>query len=74
MREFLDRQRLDCVDTQFGSYANFDSQGPKSAIPRPTIPLAYPVAVQVSQRHIYIADSANRRVVRVDVRWKAEAQ
>jgi hypothetical protein len=58
---------------QFGSYANFDSQGPKSAIPRPAIPLAYPVAVQVSQRHIYVADSANRRVVRVDVRWKAEA-
>ena len=59
--------------TQFGSYGNFDSQGPKSAISRPAIPLAYPVAVQVSQRHIYVADSANRRVVRVDVRWKAEA-
>jgi hypothetical protein len=29
--------------------------------------------VQVSQRHIYVADSANRRVVRVDVSWKAEA-
>jgi hypothetical protein len=58
----------------FGSYGNFDSQGPKSAIPRPAIPLAYPVAVQVSQKHIYVADSANRRVVRVDVRWKAEAK
>ena len=35
--------------------------------------MAYPVAVQVSQRHLYVADSANRRVVRVDVRWRAEA-
>jgi hypothetical protein len=60
--------------TRFGSYGNFDSQGPKSAIPKPAIPLAYPVAVQVSERHIYVADSANRRVVRVDVRWKAEAK
>jgi hypothetical protein len=58
---------------QFGGYGNFDSQGPQSAVPRPPIPLAYPVAVQVSERHIYVADSANRRVVRVDVRWKAEA-
>lgn len=59
--------------TRFGSYGNFGSQGPKSAVPVPPIPLAYPVAVQVSQRHVYIADSANRRVVRVDVGWRAEA-
>jgi hypothetical protein len=58
---------------QFGQYGNFDSQGPGSAIPGPSIPLAYPVAVQVSERHIYVADSANRRVARVDMRWKAEA-
>jgi hypothetical protein len=58
---------------QFGGYGNFDSQGPKSGIPNPAIPLAYPVAVQISQRHVYVADSANRRVVRVDLGWKTEA-
>ncbi len=57
---------------RFGNYGNFDSQGPKSAISSPSIPLAYPVAVQVSHCHVYVADSANRRVIRVDVRWKAE--
>ena len=50
----------------FGAYGNHDSQGPGSKIPKPTIPLAYPVAAKVSLNHIYIADSANRRVVRVD--------
>src|SRR5262249_37100659 len=58
--------------TRFGAYGNFDSQGPRSPISKPAIPLAYPVAVQVSFKHIYVADSANRRVVRVDVGWKVE--
>lgn len=49
----------------FGNYGNVDSQGPE-------IPLAYPVAAKASFRHIYVADSANRRVVRVDPTWAAE--
>jgi len=59
--------------TRFGSYGNFDSQGPESKTPKPEIPLAYPVAAKASFKHIYVADSANRRVVRVDPTWKAEA-
>jgi hypothetical protein len=58
---------------RFGGYGNRDSAGPKSALPKPALPLAYPVAVQVSFKHIYVADSANRRVVRADLTWKAEA-
>jgi hypothetical protein len=58
--------------TRFGGYGNHDSQGPRSALPAAAIPLAYPVAVQVSFKHLYIADSANRRVVRADRTWKAE--
>ena len=58
---------------RFGGYGNHDSAGPKSAVPAPAIPLAYPVAAQVSFKHIYVADSANRRVVRVDPRYALEA-
>jgi hypothetical protein len=39
---------------------------------KPAIPLAYPVSAKASFKHIYVADSANRRVVRVDPVWKAE--
>jgi len=36
------------------------------------IPTAYPMTAKVSFKHIYVADEANRRVVRVDPTWKAE--
>ena len=58
--------------SRFGGYGNHDSKGPASSVPAPAIPLAYPVAVQVSFKHLYIADSANRRVLRADWTWKAE--
>lgn len=57
----------------FGGYGNFDSQGPDSKVPKPAIPLAYPTCAKASYKHIYVADSANRRVVRVDPTWQAEA-
>ncbi len=57
---------------RFGGYGNRDSEGPGSAVPKPVIPLAYPVAVGVSAKHIYVADSANRRVVRVDPVYGSE--
>jgi hypothetical protein len=57
---------------RFGGYGNHDSQGPESAIPKPGIPLAYPVAAKSSFKHIYVADSANRRVLRVDPVYAAE--
>ena len=56
----------------FGGYGNFDSQGPGSKISDPAIPLAYPVAAKASFKHIYVADSANRRVVRIDPTWAIE--
>lgn len=58
--------------TRFGSYGNADSAGPGGRIPGPAIPLAYPVAVRTSLKHIYVADSANRRVVRLDPSYIAE--
>jgi hypothetical protein len=72
---------------KFGDYGNFDSQGPESGStgsppdtlstskgksPKPAIPTAYPMTAKVSFKHIYVADEANRRVVRVDPTWKAE--
>lgn len=51
---------------RFGNYGNFDSQGPKSAEPKPEIPLGWPVAAGTSERFIYVGDCLNHRVVRVD--------
>jgi hypothetical protein len=73
---------------RFGSYGNFDDGARSEAASRKTgpatpqpvlsevegsaIPLAYPVAVKASFKHIYVADSANRRVVRADPVYAAE--
>src|SRR5262249_20108036 len=39
----------------------------------PVIPLAWPIGVGVSYNHIYVCDQLNRRIVRVDKTWAAEA-
>ncbi len=51
---------------RFGGYGNFDAQGPKSAEPKPEIPLGWPVAVGASDKHIYVGDTLNHRIVRCD--------
>ena len=40
---------------------------------RRTCPTTSPCAARASFKHIYVADSANRRVVRVDPVYAAEA-
>jgi hypothetical protein len=63
---------------EFGAYGNFDSQwkmaseGDAPAIDVPAIPMGWPVGAGFSNRSIYICDSYNRRVVRVDKTWGAE--
>ncbi len=59
---------------KFGSYGNFDDglRAVESAGKPGKIPLAYPIAAKASFKHIYVADSANRRAVRVDPTWQAE--
>jgi hypothetical protein len=71
--------------TTFGQYGNEDSGGDNSARPRgegsgvrgkvkkPDIPLAWPTYVAVSDRFAYVADTVNRRVVRVKLGYAAEA-
>ena len=51
---------------RFGDYGNFDCRGPKSKEPQPNIPLGWPVAAGASDRSIYVGDTLNHRVVRVD--------
>ncbi|MHC4915316.1 MAG: tetratricopeptide repeat protein, partial [Planctomycetota bacterium] len=61
--------------TRFGYYANGDSRGPESAVPDPAIPLGWPFSVsaaQVNKKRIYVADTMNRRVVRVELEFAAE--
>jgi hypothetical protein len=68
---------------EIGSYGNFDSQyvnpnneagkQQKAAVTQPEIPLAWPSGVGFSEGHLYLNDTYNRRVVRVDIASAAEA-
>src|SRR5207302_11362390 len=70
--------RIEVIDTNndpiltFGQYGNEDSGGPNARIKKPAIPLAWPVYVAASDRWAYVADTVNRRVVRVRLRGEAE--
>jgi len=60
---------------RFGHYGNADSRGSGSAVPEPEIPLGWPIcasAGQIEKGRIYVADTLNRRVVRVDLRFAIE--
>jgi len=50
----------------FGGYGNWDAQGPKSAEPKPEIPLGWPIFAGASDKYVYVGDGLNHRVVRVD--------
>jgi hypothetical protein len=66
-----------------GNYGNFDSQylnpateagrSKKPSVATPEIPLAWPSGAGFTENSIYVCDTYNRRVVRVDKTWKAEA-
>lgn len=59
---------------RFGEYGNADSQGPTDRLKQPAIPFAWPYAVSVGKSAVYVTDFINRRIVRVDMAWAAEAQ
>jgi NHL repeat len=67
---------------RIGKYGNFDSQfvnantaagkAGKPTVATPDIPLAWPTGVGFSEKHMYVLDSYNRRVVRLDVTHSLE--
>lgn len=64
---------------EIGAYWNFDSQfkpagsnGRKPAVAVPEIPVAWPSGTGFSENHLYINDTTNRRVVRVDWDYAAK--
>jgi hypothetical protein len=75
----LGQFRIEVIDTNnnpittFGKYGNEDSGGPAAKVTKPDIPLAWPSYVAVSDRWAYVADTVNRRVVRVKLGAAAEA-
>ncbi|HKB36094.1 MAG TPA: hypothetical protein VKD72_06545, partial [Gemmataceae bacterium] len=75
----LGQFRVEVIDTNnnaittFGKYGNEDSGGPQARVKKPDLPLAWPVYVAVSDTHAYVADTVNRRVVRVKLGFAAEA-
>ncbi len=73
----LGQFRIEVIDTnnnritEFGKYGNEDS-GPKGHVKKPAIPLAWPLAVAVGDKHAYVADTLGRRVVRVKLGYAVE--
>jgi DNA-binding beta-propeller fold protein YncE len=74
----LGQFRIEVIDTNnnpiltFGKYGNEDSGGPAARVKKPDIPLAWPVYVVASDRWAYVADTVNRRIVRVKLQYAAE--
>jgi hypothetical protein len=74
----LGQSRVEVVDTNnnwigsFGRYGNEDSGGPAAKVKKPEIPLAWPCYVAVSDGYAYVADTVNRRTVRVKLGSAAE--
>jgi hypothetical protein len=74
----LGQFRVEVIDTNnnpittFGKYGNEDSGGKGARVKKPEIPLAWPTYVAVSDNHAYVADTVNRRVVRVKLAYAAE--
>jgi hypothetical protein len=66
------RDNADNEVLQFGAYGNFDAQGPKSQEPKPEIPLGWPIFAGATDKHVYVGDCLNHRVVRVDKTFAAE--
>jgi len=68
---------------EFGKYGNFDSQfvnenteagkAKKPAVAVPEIPMAWPTGAGFTSKALYVCDAYNRRVLRVEPTWKAEA-
>ncbi|MFP4055700.1 MAG: hypothetical protein ACLF0G_02390 [Candidatus Brocadiia bacterium] len=59
---------------RLGGYGNMDARGPKSPIPQPEVPLAWPLVVVATDEACYIADTINRRIVKARLTYEAEQQ
>jgi len=66
------RDNADNEILSFGGYGNFDAEGPKSREPKPDIAIGWPIFSMASDKHIYVGDCLNDRVVRVDKTFAAE--
>lgn len=56
-----------------GSYGNQDSAGPSSSVPTPEIAFAWPQAIAVDDKAVYVGDRLNRRIVRLRLACAAVA-
>ena len=67
---------------ELGAYGNFDSKyvnpiteagkAGKPTVAVPEFPLGWPVGTGMSDKHIYVIDAYNRRVLRADKTWAAD--
>jgi len=70
---------VEIVDTsgnrlaRVGRYGNADSAGPGSRVPEPAIALAFPYAIDVDDRRIYVTDFINDRLAVIELSYAAQA-
>lgn len=61
--------------THFGGYGNSDSRGPGSKDPslaKPEIALAWLNGVGATDKHVYLPDSMNRRLLGAKITYEVE--
>ena len=74
----LGQFRVEVVDAAnnmigtFGKYGNQDSGGNDATVKKPAIPFAWPLTVAASDTHAYVADTVNRRLVKVRLGYAVE--
>jgi len=71
------------VILEFGKYGNFDSlyvnpnlktgKAGKPTVAGPALPMAWPTCAGFTEKALYVLDTYNRRVVRVERTWAVEA-
>jgi len=62
--------------THFGGYGNPENRGPESKteeLKKPDIPLAWLIGVGATDKYVYLPDSMNRRLLRAEQVYAAEA-
>jgi sugar lactone lactonase YvrE len=67
------RDNADNEIVQFGDYGNFDCQGAGSLESQPAIPFGWAITASATDKHIYVGDCLNHRIVRVDKQFAATA-
>jgi len=60
------------VIMRLGRYGNADGQGKGSLAPEPDVALSWVLAVEASDKAVYISDQGNQRILKAAIGYVAE--